>query len=415
MKERNRFITRSLIVLFALFPQFVYAQTFSKSGFVNFFASSRNQASSLEKQNLPDSTTGNNFHNPQAIGNDSQIFLRVEDEPRDGVKYGAVAKAEFIFNTDKRNRDPNIDQIFTFAEGNLGKVEFGNNQAANQNLKAGPSTFARGSGGINGKYLENINLPMVGGSGLAPHFILLAQSPVGHGGYAKSFYRPNSAEPSGYHRSQFRAFKDNSFEGMEDATKLTYYTPRIAGVKIGFSYAPNSANVGLSKQVARDVNFTRIKDIFSVGANYAEDFDNLGVEFSATAERGKIRNAGRSDLFAYDFGGSLSYFGFTLGASYGSWESSLQPTSGAYAKQGKADYYTLGLAYKFGPIGASITNINSSFQKNKYSATSLGFDYKINRNLMPYFEITKFAFNAADASVINNQGYVFLTGALYSF
>lgn len=406
---------RFLFFIIVLTPHLAYSQVFSKSGFINLSASSRNQTSSFENQNLPDSTIKNRLNNLGSIGSDAQIFLKIEDKLQNAVKYGAIAQTELNFNSDKRTENPNLDKIFTFVEGDFGKVEFGNNQAVNQKMKSGPASFARGAGGINGKYLENINLPMAGKSGAASHFILLAQSPIGHGGYAKSFYQPNSGDLSSYHLSQFRAFKDNSFDGVEDATKLSYYLPKIAGVKFGVSYAPNSSNIGITKQVARDVNYTRIENIFSVGANYAEDFDNLGVEFSATAEKGKIRNSGRSDLSAYDFGGSLSYFGFTLGASYGSWGSSLQPTSGDYAKQGKTNYYTFGLSYKIGPIGTSITSLNSSFGKNKYSATSLGFDYKINRNWMPYFEITKFAFDAAAADAINNQGYVFLTGALYSF
>lgn len=55
--------------------------------------------------------------------------------------------------------------------------------------------------------------------------------------------------------------------------------------------------------------------------NYSEDFDNLGVEISATAEKGQVKNSKsavgtqRSNLFSYDVGATLSYFGFSFGAS----------------------------------------------------------------------------------------------------
>jgi hypothetical protein len=164
----------------------------------------------------------------------------------------------------------------------------------------------------------------------------------------------------------------------------------------------------------RDVNPTSIKDIFSFGANYSENFDNLAVEISATAEKGKVKNS-HADLSAYDLGTSLSYFGFTLGASYGSWGSSLQPSLVSYTKQGGATYHTLGIAYEFGPLSTSVTSLNSSFQKNNYSAISFGVDYKLTRSVMPYFELTKFSFNPTSQSAQGNQGYVFLAGALYSF
>lgn len=412
---RTSKMTREIAFLFLLIsPQVAYSKTFATSGFINFSAASRNQDSTFEQQNLPDGLTKNHLNNPQSIGNDSQIFLKFAKEAPDGVKYGMTAKTEFNFNSDGRNENPNLDQIFTFAENDFGKFELGNNQAVNQKMKSGPALFARGAGGINGKYLEQVNLPMLGEASSAPHFILLAQSPIGHGGYAKSFYRPDSSQYSGANRSQFRALKDDSFDGAEDATKISYYSPRISGLQLGTSYSPNSANIGVTKQVARDLNPTSIKDIFSFGANYSEDFDNLGVEVSATAERGKVKNL-HADLSAYDLGTSLSYFGFTLGASYGSWGSSLQPSLVNYTKQGGATYHTLGIAYEFGPLSTSITSLNSSFQKNNYSAISFGVDYKLTRSVMPYFELTKFSFNPASQGAQGNQGYVFLAGALYSF
>lgn len=407
---------RFLITIFLLAPKLSYSQTFSKSGFINLSSSLRNQSSQFEEKKLPDFYIKNHLNNQSSAGSDSQIFLKIMKENSEDVfGYGVVAKTEFNLNSDGRNLGPAIDQIFTFFEGGFGKVELGNNQPANQQMKTGPAKFARGAGGINGKYLENINLPMVSGSDSAPHFILLAQSPVGHGGYAKSFYQPTSTNISGYHESQYRALKDDSFDGIEDATKISYYSPRVDGIKVGASYVPDGAKIGLTKQISYDSSYTRIENIFSVGVNYFEDFDNLGVELSTTAERGKIRNANRKDLFAYDFGGSLSYFGFTLGGSWGYWGDSLQVNSGDYSKKGKTDYRTFGLSYKFGPFATSLTSINSSFQRNKYSAISFGIDCKLRRNLMPYFEVTKFAFNSAKTGAIDNSGYVLLSGIVYSF
>jgi hypothetical protein len=482
----------TIAIIFSSVPSLANSQTisernFKKSGepvfvahgFINFSAASRNQSSAFEKKNLPDGFTQNYFNNSQAIGNDSQIFFKTSTIAESGAKYAAVAKVEFNVNSDRRNENPNLDQAFFYSENNFGKFEIGNNQAVNQKMKVGPARFARGAGGINGKYLEQINLPMLGSSGSVcsggvgdsvcsnvklPRFILLAQSPIGHGGYAKSFYRrgaDNSYQSafrdySDFNRSHFRALKDDSFDGVEDATKLSYYTPRIAGLQLGASYAPDSNNNGFTANTARDVDLIRVKNIFSFGANYSQDFDNLGVALSATAEKGKTQNsksaAGvqRADLASYDMAGSVSYFGFTLGVSYGSWGNSLQPKNGIYScdynsgqnlseqncgsdakKFSHPSYYTTGISYQFGPVAASITELKSEFQKNKYQATSLGLDYKLTRDLMPYFEVTKFTFRsnqpmAADLTrqgdiassqrqLKDNQGYVLLTGILYFF
>lgn len=493
---KNSYFFAGIVIVISTFATVANCQTiperkfirinspvFTANGFVNFSAASRNQATAFEQKNLPDNFTANKFHSPQSIGNDSQFFFKTGIKTANEDIYGAVAKVEFNVNSDGRNENPNLDQAFFFSEHSFGKFEIGNNQATNQKMKVGPARFARGAGGINGKYLEQINFSMLanssnsssavcsGGVGSAacsnvklPRFILLAQSPIGHGGYAKGFYRNGAnnlyqsaqADYGAANRSRFRALKDDSFDGVEDATKISYYSPRISGLQVGASFTPDSANNGITSTNIYDIDFIRVKNIFSFGANYSEDFDNLGVALSATAEKGHTENSKstfavqRENLFSYDMAASLSYFGFTLGASYGSWGNSLQPKNGIYScdynssatlasqncsgnsqKFSNPYYYTLGLAYKFGPVGASITSLKSSFQKNDYDAISLGLDYKLSKDLMPYFEVTKFAFksnqvrasdvadqasiSASQRQLKDNQGYVLLTGILYSF
>jgi len=246
-------------------------------------------------------------------------------------------------------------------------------------------------------------------------FILLAQSPIGHGSFARGDYL-------NFNRTSFRALKDDSFDGVEDATKISYYTPRIEGVQIGASYTPNSSNSGFTSTKYYNSKAIKIINIASFGANYSQDFDNLGLEISTTAEQGKVKNydaQNRSNLFSYDFGATLSYFGFSVGASYGDWKKSLQQKNVAQ-KSGNSQYSTAAISYAFGPIATSLTALKSTFEKNNYQAISLGVDYKLARDLMPYFEVTKFAFKSASNSVTSsnikdNQGYIFLTGVLISF
>ena len=141
-----------------------YVPVFAVNGFVNFSAALRNQENSFEQKNLPDGMTSNHMSNSQVIGNDSQFFFKTAVMDESKAKYGAVAKMEFNFNSDGRNENPNLDQAFLFSEQQFGKFELGNNQAVNQKMKAGPARFARGAGGINGKYLESVNMPMLANS-----------------------------------------------------------------------------------------------------------------------------------------------------------------------------------------------------------------------------------------------------------
>jgi hypothetical protein len=461
---------------------------FVVNGVANFSATHRNQNGSYEHSTLPDNFNKNKNSADSSIGNDTQLVLKSAIKTENKSKLGASARVEFNVNSDGRNEAPNLDRFFIFSEPiwhrqNWGNFELGNNIAANQQMKISAGNLARGAGGINGKYLEYVNLPMLSNSANVnnpacnggalssscaniklPRFIMLAQSPIGHGGYAQGFYKNGASNDyetinsnrSDFARGHFRTISDNSFEGMEDATKLSYFTPKINGFKLGLSYAPNTSNQGFTTRTSKNIDEVRIDNIVSAALSYSDYFDNLGIAFAGTLEKGNVRNrkstfgVERSDLFAYDFGLMIEYFGFKLAGSYGSWNKSLQAKNGIYScdynsnqtlanqdcsqnaqKYKNPFYYTAGISYQFGPVGASVTNISSQFQKNKYQATSFDLDYKLRKNLTSYLEVTKFAFksnqpNASDIvnqgslvtnqrQVGDNQGYVFLIGSYISF
>jgi hypothetical protein len=306
-----------------------------------------------------------------------------------------------------------------------------------------------------------------------PRFILLPTSPISQGGYAKGFY--NRATDNDYSTSNFNDgsfnngstkngnlvtnHNDGSFGQLENATKVSYYIPRIAGWQLGASFTPDTGNRGSSASFTGD-NSGDMKNVASWGINYSDNFDNLGLALSATGERGsfeqdKTASVKRNDLNAYEVGAMMTFFGFTFGGSYGSWGKSLQPKTGPYScnyngsvaitnqdcsgtnagkKFNDSNYYTLGTAYQFGPVAASVTYLNSQFQKNKYQALSFGVDYKMAKGLMPYIEVTKFGFTSnqpkyldgstkidqADLSssqrqIKDNNGYVALAGILFAF
>jgi len=433
-------------------------------GIINSSLAKSNQKNIYQKNILPDNFSKNYLNNQINFGLDNQSFIKGAIKLNHNNILGITSKFEFNFNTNSKNENPNLDQIFLYLENNFGRFEFGNFVAVNQKMKHGPARFARGAGGINGKYLEYVNLPMCEGNILSsscsnikhPRFITLAQSPIGHGGYAKGFYPRDvdnlyslNSKISDFNRTNFRALRDDSYEGLEDALKFSYYTKKINQIQLGVSYAPLSSNQGFTAKTAPDTTDIKLKNLFSLGVNYSNDFDNLNISASSTAEyaRPKTKNGiTRNELLAYDFGASLGYFGFKVGASFGSWGKSLYAKNGIYScnfdyaknlqsqncQNASGDlknssYHTAGLAYQIGPINTSLTRIQSKFQKNKYTAISFGIDYKIKKNLITYFEITQYKFKSdynfleeikvanLTRKIQNNNGKVFLTGIYYLF
>lgn len=416
----------TLIFFYFLFVENLLAKSdiFNISGYSNFSASYKNQSSNFEQKNFENENSKNALKNNYRTGNDTQIFLRVQNEVNENFKFGVITKAEFNLNSDNQNQEPSLDKAFLFAKTDFAKIEFGNVEAINQKMKVGPASFAKGSGGINGKYLENINLPSLKNSSLNfsfPAFILLAQSPIGHGGFAKSFYNNNQDNSPNnlniFNESSFRGLKDNSFDGLEDATKLNYITSRIEGFEFGVSYTPNAQNSGITSDKYFNYNsLTRFENIFSFGVNYLNNFNNLTLKLSATSEIGNVKNSTliNENLFAYDFGAVVSYFGFDFGASFGVWENFLKD----YQTSDTPYYYSAGISYGFAGVLASITSLHSNFDENKFSSISLGIERKLTKNLMTYIEATKFRLNSnkfTNSSVIDNSGYVFSTGILINF
>lgn len=495
-------------------------------GFINFAGARSSQSEAYSKDRLPDTAldadgkntqsvlsdntefygTPNRYSSENNFANDSEIYIKVGAISDSGLKYGAIVELQADTTTNGRGNGFNADKSFIFTESQAGKFEFGNNFAANQKMKVGPAVFARAAGGINGKYLEYINTPMMahstqvenaggvavcqGGVGTLasecgnvkmPRFILIPQSPVAHGGYAKGFYNGttltnsdgnynNNPDPTihgSFNNNSLidgnnvvnsgLGIKNGSFGQMEDATKISYYTPRINGWQFGGSFTPDTGNTGTSATINGN-NAGNIKNVFSWAVNYSNNIGNFGFATSITGENGQFQNskeptteAGaiiRDRLNSYDAGIMLTYFGFTIGGSYGSWGTSLQQNKGIYScdysstqtlaeqdcsdpvNKGKkfagAKYYTTGLAYEFGPIAFSITTISSDFQKNKYQAQSFGIDYKMARGLMPYIEFTKFKFTSnqpktldtvatSTKQIFDNEGYVGLIGLLFAF
>lgn len=377
-----------------------------------------------------------------SFGNDSQLFIKKDANFKDS-KFGGTIKLETNFNSNNQNEVPLIDQADLHFDNRIGKFEIGNMVAVNQKMKHDPARIARGAGGINGKYLEQVNISHFfnkkneNDDFVISDFILLAQSPIGHGGYARGAYRYTNDNYLNLKKidnsHNYRSIKDNSFDGLEDALKLNYYTPRISGIQAGLSYTPRTSNDGIQKNISKYFNTNHYKNVFSYGINFLNNINNIGIALAITGENGKYDKSNflslqkRYNLSSYDISATLSYFGFKFSLSNGLWNKSGLIKNDFYSCNNKcknysnSNYKSVGLIYQFGPLSLSLTAIKTNFLNNIYKAYSSGLDYKFNKHLLSYFEYTKFSFDLSNnykndnIRVTNNSGNIFLTGISYSF
>jgi hypothetical protein len=55
--------------------------------------------------------------------------------PKNRVYLVNTSKFELNFNTNSKNENPNLDQVFLYLDNNFGRFEFGNFVAVNQKMK----------------------------------------------------------------------------------------------------------------------------------------------------------------------------------------------------------------------------------------------------------------------------------------
>ncbi len=124
--------------------------------------------------------------------------------------------------------------------------------------------------------------------------------------------------------------------GSDTATRISYFSPRLAGFQLGASYAPDGSNSSPNR-----------KDFFDISANYAGQIG--AVDFGASAKWGIADNGVTpgDDPEYWGLGLSLGYGNLTVGGSYAE-------TSGSALGLTDGQAYDIGATYQTGRYGLSV-------------------------------------------------------------
>jgi hypothetical protein len=169
-----------------------------------------------------------------------------------------------------------------------------------------------------------------------------------------------------------------------DSGKIMYFTPRIAGIQLGASYAAIAEGGG------DDNSSDRTGDQWnnaSLGLNYLEDFNGIGLALSGgfvyadTSQSGP--NDGADDLYGVNTGFNVSFSGFTVGAGFAYQEGSEGTAAGGTRELLFDSYgYNVGLTYETGAytFGAAYQRGKSSGlagdgERNTLDQIVVGFNY----------------------------------------
>src|SRR3546814_630137 len=155
-----------------------------------------------------------------------------------GVTFG------FRVELEADSGDTNVDENSIFASGGFGKLEFGNNDGAEDTFAVYGSNSGVDYGGVGNPTATFLTSAYLG-----------ARTSV-----------------------DFRGGLDTS-----DATKITYTTPNFSGFSVGVSYTPDtecSDGAGTSGGFCGPNNTGSFHDNIGAGIGYEGEFDGFGLEAS---------------------------------------------------------------------------------------------------------------------------------------
>ena len=314
----------------------------------------------------------------------SFVDVKIDSETKmRGIFASSFGSASY----ESRGSSMAIDDAFVAYENiNYGKIEFGITHPVTEKFRKDASTFARGSGGINGDYFRYVAYSLDSSS-----MILSPQMPTA-GGFATSNY-------IGVQNNL--GTLQNYFNGAQ-AAKISFISNKLSGFKFGASFTPSLydkyTTIGLSqneKDNIQDVNnnFNTI-DALSFALNYEESItEKLNISISGLYENGKSQRLSQNNPWEknqdlnswsvgfnaiYDnwyFGGSYAYYGTSLFATPDGTINTMQINNDGTLSNFENSYlYNFGFGYATSKWGVSSSYFKGNYMNNTSDIVNLSFD-----------------------------------------
>lgn len=217
------------------------------------------------------------------------------------------------------------------------------------------------------------------------------------------------------------------------ATRASYWTPEIAGFKLGVSYQPDSessnTDVNRRKVSLPTANRTgAYHDVYEVGGTYSNSVGGATVNASLFYLGGKAKDSSVSaatfdDLSSTHAGLSVAYGGLKVGGSY-AWSGdsgyAKSSTAGIVSRE-KQDVWTAGAQYTFGPTTLGVGYLNARDAgdltvrgRTKFELISVGAKYVVAPGFSINPEYNHFKLSS-DVAANSDKGDIFLIQTNFAF
>lgn len=248
---------------------------------------------------------------------ESEIFIRASDEADNGLRYGV--KVELQTST---SDSANADEAAIFLESAFGRLELGDDDGPTDMSVSTPRV---GIGQVNGSIDDFI--------------------PAADRGHLV-----NNRGSAGFLPYD-----------SDDATKISYTTPRYHGWQVGLSYAPE-AQSGSDGETVVFLDTDRVaRNFFEFGLRWQGDIGPVNLMTSFEYNTASTESATREGVNAWGFGAQLKYEQFRVGGGY----SRDGDTLGLQAASNDEVYsWNLGGTYESGDWGFGLSYLRVDFDQN---------------------------------------------------
>lgn len=311
---------------------------------------------------------------------DVELYLHAAATADNGMRYGV--RLELNANTDDTTA---ADEVWAYvSHDDWGHLELGENDDAADRMFVNAEAVMTGKLGWDGVMFDMVNT----GSG--------------------------------------NGITDSYASTTDDATKITYFTPRISGFQLGVSHTPDTGHNGRNRDTDNDGDAEKV---WGFGANWEGSFGDVGVLVAATYETGKRPNSGTAaftpteDPEIWTIGAQVTFGGFAVAAGYADLNDTGITTAAAAAGADGGSWWDVGASYTTGPWTVSLAYLDTTkdntagIPSTDWSVISAGVSYNVAPGWDVSGELDMFRGDNinATATPVDNDGTVFLITNYFYF
>jgi hypothetical protein len=253
---------------------------------------------------------------------DNELHVEANGATESGILYGSKVWLE-VGTGGLGGTSPSVevDEVGLFFSGNFGRIELGRDDGVEDEMYVGGEDAQAGTGGIDGD-IPNINFVQ--------------------------------------------------FTTTDDAAKVSYFSPRVVGIQLGVSFAPDLEDNGGENRFQGGDN--EGENGVGAGANWVGALGAVDLTLSAvglwadcesncTSTVNDVQSGFSDDELSWAVGGLLGFGGFTLGAGYN--------RNDTFAHDSQGDIVNVGLKYGFGAANVSVGWTWNSFDDSDLDDSNL--------------------------------------------